>query len=111
METLQMQTVRGHKMVSSTGFNHSFTTSPVSENQAKRLKIREFISWSVCFGIVSAITGLIKFLKLGVTMVSVTSVLFYLSFSGLIYFIFRIVKMSTSTAPVQANTQSLHGLN
>ena len=104
-----MQTIRGHKMISPTGFSKPFSPLPVSVNQTKRLKIREFISWTVCFALVSAITGLIKFLKVVVTMESVTSVLFYLSLSGFIYFVSRIVMLVRT--PVQVNPQGLHELN
>jgi hypothetical protein len=109
IETLQMQTARGHKMISATGFSSTFSQSPVSTNQAKRLKIREFMSWSVCFGIVTALTGLIKYLKVGITMDTITTILFFLSLSGLIYFVSRIFLLSKT--PVQVDSRGLHELN
>jgi hypothetical protein len=105
-----MQTVRGQKIIdiSAAGFSVSPSQSQVP-NQAKRLRIREFISWSVCFAVVAGLTGLLMFLKVGVTMESVTSVLFYLSLAGLIYFVSKIILVSR--IPVQMNTRTLHELN
>ena len=106
-----MQTVRGQKMIdtSNSGFRSSFLKIPVYTNQEKRSKIREFISWSVCFAIVSGLTGLMKYLKVGVTMDSVTSILFYFSLAGFIYFISRIILLSRN--PVHVNGRNLHELN
>jgi hypothetical protein len=105
-----MQTVRGQKIidVSATGFRTSPSQSPVS-NQENTLKIREFISWSVCFAVVAGLTGLLMYLNVGVTMESVTSILFYLSLAGLIYFVSKIIL--TSRKPVPMNTRTLHELN
>jgi hypothetical protein len=111
IETLQMQTIREPKTIdiSPTGFKSNFPTSPVSPNQLKRLKIREFISWSVCFAVVCGLTGLLKFLNVGITMGPVTSTLFYLSLAGFIYFVTRIIRISKN--PVALNTHNLHELN
>ncbi|HEY2348407.1 MAG TPA: hypothetical protein VGH64_05300, partial [Puia sp.] len=65
--------------------------------------------WSVCFAVVCGLTGLLKYLKVGVTMDTITSALFYLSLAGLIYFITRIIMMSKS--PVQLHSTNLHELN
>lgn len=82
---------------------------PSVSNQARKSKIREFISWSVCFAIVAGLTGFMKFLKIGVTMDSVTSILFYLSVAGLIFFIFRIALLSKNQANLNVN--NVHELN
>lgn len=81
----------------------------VSTNHTKKLKIREFISWSVCFGVVAGLTGLLKILNVGVTMEVVTSSLFYLSLGGLIYFISKIVSLSKN--PLQNKAHEWHDLN
>jgi len=86
-----------------------FSQAPVSPNQEKRLKIREFISWSICFAIISGLTGLLKFLKVGVTMDSVTSILFYLSLAGLVFFVTKIIMICKN--PVDLNADNLHELN
>jgi hypothetical protein len=106
-----MQTVRGQKIIdiSTSGFRSTFSQVPVSANQAKRLKIKEFISWSVCFGLVTVLTGLMKFLKTGLTMDSVTSILFFSSLAGLVYFVYKIVLVYRH--PEQMNTHPLHELN
>jgi hypothetical protein len=106
-----MQTIREQKSIDNlpSRFKSSFSAFPISSDQAKRLKIKEFISWSVCFALIFGLTGLMKLLKLGVTMDSVTSILFYLSLAGLIYFIRRIILLSRN--PVQVNSEVLHELN
>src|ERR1700719_4015807 len=95
-----MQTVRGQRIidVSGAGFRTSPSQSQVS-NQENTLKIREFISWSVCFAVVAGLTGLLMYLNVGVTMESVTSILFYSSLAGLIYFVSKIIL--TPRKPVQ----------
>ena len=90
-------------------FNSGLPQQANSSDTEKRLKIREFISWSACFAIICGLTGLLKFLKVGITMDTVTSVLFYLSLAGLIYFVARIIMMSKS--PVQLHARNLHELN
>ncbi|HTB24524.1 MAG TPA: hypothetical protein VK711_04095 [Puia sp.] len=112
-----MHTIRGQKTieVSQAGFRSSFAR-PDSTNQSNRLKIREFISWSLCFAVITVITGLLKVLKIGITMDTVTSVLFYFSIAGLGWFIYKI--FSLPKYPVQGNnnhdlgnTKVLHELN
>jgi hypothetical protein len=95
--------------ISPNGFSSSFPRIPDPKNQIKRLKIGEFKSWSVCFGIICALTGLIMYLKVGVTMESVTSTLFFLSLAGLIYSIYKIALISKN--PAQVSTNALHELN
>jgi hypothetical protein len=105
-----MQTVREKANdISQTQFGAGFSQLPVSPDQVKKLKIREFKSWSVCFGVVCGLTGLLKFMKVGIIMNPVTSTLFYLSLGGLVYFIYRIILISRN--PVQLHPNSLHELN
>jgi|SRR5450631_2639179 hypothetical protein len=107
-----MQTVREQaKMVniSTPGLKSIISPVPDSTNHSKRLKIREFISWSVCFAIVSLLTGLLMILKVGITMETVTASLFFLSLGGLIYFIYRIIVLSKE--PVLFDPAVPHELN
>ena len=106
-----MQTVREQngKGISPAGYKTYQSQAPVSANQEKLLKIREFRSWSVCFSVIVLLTGLLKFLKLGITMETVTSGLFYTSLCGLVYFIYRIVSLSRT--PVQLISKTPHELN
>jgi hypothetical protein len=112
-----MHTIRRQKTIdiSPAGFRSSFDNQD-SINHANRLKIREFISWSVCFAVIMVITGLLKVLKIGITMDTVTSVLFYFSIAGLGWFIYKI--FSLPKYPVQGNNNHdlgnssvLHELN
>jgi hypothetical protein len=118
LKHLQMHTIRGQKTIdtSQTGFRSSFSTDPVSSDLVKRFKVREFISWSVCFAIITIITGLLKFLKIGITMDSVTSILFYFSIAGLGWFIYKIYTLSKyplqgNNHPDMGNSKPLHELN
>jgi hypothetical protein len=110
-ETLQMQTVREQNAIdiSLARHNSPMIPVPVSPDQVKKLKIREFISWSVCCAVITALTGLMKVLKVGVTMDTVTSILFFISLSGLIFFISRIISLSRN--PVPPNPRSRNELN
>jgi hypothetical protein len=105
-----MQTFRRNNVdISPAQFNSGFSQTTISPATEKSLKIKEFISWSTCFAIISGLTGVLKFLKIGVTMDSVTSVLFYLSLGGLIYFVVRIVLLSRTRVHLHSNR--LHELN
>jgi hypothetical protein len=107
-----MQTVREQaKMfdISPIGFNSTLPRNPDPQSQIKRLKIGEFKSWSVCFGLICALTGLLMYLKVGVTMESVTSALFFLSLAGLVYSIYKIIFLSKE--PGRTDSNSLHELN
>ena len=106
-----MLTVREQSRIGKSDSEFKPTPSLVdkTENQENKSKIREFRSWSVCFAIVGFLTGLLKYLKIGVTMDSVTSILFYSSIFALTYFIFRIVSLSKNPARIKSN--SYHGLN
>ena len=118
LKRLQMHTIRGQKTIdtSQTGFRTSFSTDPVSSDYVKRLKIREFISWSICFAIITVITGLLKYLKIGITMDTVTSILFYFSIAGLGWFIYKIYSLSKypvrgNNHPDMGNSKPIHELN
>ena len=105
-----MQTFRRNNVdISPVQFNAGFSQQPISPIREKSLKIREFLSWTACFAVISGITGLLKFLKVGITMDTVTSALFYLSLAGMIYFIIRIVRLSRTQ--VQIHSSNLHELN
>lgn len=98
-----MQTILGQKAVtiSPSSFISGSSEVPASANQINRLKIREFISWGVCFGVVTLLTGLLKVLRVGITMEPVTSILFYLSIVGLAYFISKAIRLSRAAPLVQ----------
>ena len=105
-----MQTFRRNNVdISPVQFNAGFSQHPIPPVREKKLKIKEFISWSACFAVIAGLTGLLKFLKVGITMDTVTSSLFYLSLAGMIYFITRIVLLSRSQ--VQIHSNKLHALN
>jgi hypothetical protein len=104
-----MQTVRKETRITNPGFNTIPTHTGLSENNTDRLKIRELISWSVCFAAISLLTGLLKFLKVGVTMDSVTSFLFYTSLIALAYVIYRIINFPRNSAHVKSTQH--HELN
>ncbi len=96
-----MQTLNRLKTLNGSASVFQSAASPdavLIKNHVKRLKIKEFISWSVCLAIITLITGLLKFLKIGVTMDSVTSGLFYLSLGGLTWLIYKMVKLSRNQA-------------
>jgi hypothetical protein len=106
-----MQTILGQKKTDTTSsaFKSYLSSAPVSTNHIKSLKIREFISWSVCFAIVSGLTGLMKFLNVGLTMDTITSILFYLSLGGLAWFVYKIFLLSRN--PVRGHGRVIHDLN
>ncbi|MEJ0080361.1 MAG: hypothetical protein WDM78_05255 [Puia sp.] len=58
---------------------------------------------------ITLLTGLLKYLRLGITMESVTSILFYSSLICLAYFMYRI--FSSSRVPFQVKDDSHHELN
>jgi hypothetical protein len=106
-----MQTLReqGRIGISNSVFQAGQSQPGASSNPGNRLKIKEFTSWAVCFAIITVLTGLLKYLKVGITMDSITSVLFYSSLFALAYFIYRIISLSRS--PVQAEGNIHHELN
>ena len=104
-----MQTIREQKVISPNSFPSGFPVSPVSQPEVKRLKIKEFTSWAVCFAAVTGLTGTMKIMKVGITMDTVNSVLFFLSLSGLGFFIYRIIAISKT--PAGLNRSDLHKLN
>jgi hypothetical protein len=107
-----MQTVREQAErinISKPGLRSFVSPVPDSSDHSKRFKIREFISWSVCFAVISLLTGLLMILKVGITMETVTASLFFLSLGGLIYFIYRIIVLSKK--PVLFDPAVPHELN
>jgi len=108
-----MQTVREQngKGISVSGYRpyQNPTQTPVSVEQVKRLTISEFKSWSACFVVIALLTGLLKILKLAVTMETVTSILFYGSLAMLAFLIFRIRSLSGNPVPFKGD--NLHELN
>ncbi len=87
-----MQTIQKDKVTDShfSALTSIGTNIPVRVHLDQKLKRREYVSWAISFAVISLLTGLLKFLKVGVTMDSVTSGLFYLSILGLVYFIYKI---------------------
>jgi hypothetical protein len=83
---------------------NSFPSKP-----AKSLIKNENIAWLICFGIVSFLTGMLKFLKVGVTMDTVTSVFFYISLIGVFYFLYKL--FSAPKRNHRENTGPFHSLN
>ena len=104
-----MQTVRKETRLANPGFKPNPVNAGHSEKNINRLKIRELISWSVCFAAIGLLTGLLKFMKVGVTMDSVTSFLFYTSLTALAYMIYRIINFPRNSGYVNGNHN--HELN
>jgi hypothetical protein len=86
----------------------SETSSHISD---KKLKIKESISWSICFAVVAAITGALLVYRVGITMSLVTSILFYFSLLGFIGFIARAIRLYRSGNEQPAEVESKHLLN
>lgn len=51
-----------------------------SDGSSNRLKMRESVSWAICFAVVAGITGALLVYKIGVTMSDITSILFTFHF-------------------------------
>jgi|SRR5450432_680283 len=88
-----MQTARQDSPLidySESTFRASLPNSDIAADHVKKMKIRELISWSISFGIISLLTGLIIFLKVGITMETVTLILFSLSLCGMVFTVSRI---------------------
>lgn len=89
-----MQTVRQEAAVidiSKNGFQSSFVGNRDTESLMKRLKISELKSWAVSFAVISLLTGLLMYLKVAVTMETVTNSLFFLSLGGFVYAVCKII--------------------
>lgn len=84
---------------------------PDHQVSANRLKIKESISWSVCFAIVAGITGALLVYKVGVTMSLVTSILFFFSFLGFAAFVARSVRLHRSRREDAGEVESKHLFN
>ena len=91
---------------SESSFQSKIITTSISKKDAKRLRIKEFKSWSFCFGVVALLTGVLIYFQLGVTMESVTLPLFFISLSGLIYFISKVILFSNSGNPEDVSSAS-----
>ena len=112
METLQMQTVSDNTRridISSSNFPTSYPRIPDPAGQIRKLKISEFKSWTVCFGIISFLTGMLMYLKVGVTMETVTASLFFLSLAGMIFSVYKLILLYRE--PARLETSSRHDLN
>lgn len=84
---------------------------PDSLSSVNRLKIKESISWSICFAIVAAITGALLVYRIGVTMSLVTSILFCFSLLGFVAFVARAIRLYRSGDEKAAEVESKHLLN
>lgn len=73
-----------------------FTPPPISISPEKRVQFRDSISWLICFAIVAGITGALLIYKIGVTMSNVTSILFYFSLAGLVFFTVKAILLFRS---------------
>jgi hypothetical protein len=112
LETLSMQTVSEEAAVidiPQNGFNSTFSGKSNHTIRTKRLKISEFKSWAVSFGVISALTGLLMYLKVGVTMETITTSLFFLSLAGMIYSVYQIILLIRQPSKFDGNPT--HGLN
>jgi len=106
-----MQILRDEKIeeIRASAYKSPAFPNTIPAKPGKILTKNENISWLVCFGIVSFLTGMLKFLKVGVTMDTITSVFFYTSLVGVFYFLFKI--FSAPKISSRENDGSFHGLN
>ncbi len=111
MKILQMQILREEKIdeIRASAFKSPALPNSFSAKPGKSLIKNENISWLICFGIVSFLTGMLKFLKVGITMDTVTSAFFYISLIGVFYFVYKI--FSVTKINPQENAGSFHSLN
>lgn len=103
-----MQTIRQTPQLADfpeSSFTAQITRQLLAQKEVKSLKISESLSWIVSFSVILLITGVLKFLKLGVTMGAVTSGLFYLSLAGIAYFIFNIIRINRIREEDQSRTK------
>lgn len=84
---------------------------PGHQISANRLKIKESISWSICFAVVAGVTGALLVYKIGVTMSFVTSILFYFSLLGFVVFIARTVRLLRPRREDGGELESKHLFN
>jgi hypothetical protein len=88
-----------------------FAVRPLAaRTAARRLEIRDAIAWSVSFAVVALLTGALLLYRIGVTMSGITSLLFYCSLAGLVFFAARAVLLSGSnkTDKNEGNTVNLN---
>jgi len=76
-----------------------------------RLKIKESISWSICFAVIAGITGALLVYRIGVTMSLVTSILFYFSLLGFVAFVARAVYLHRPRREDAGEVESKHLFN
>ena len=83
--------------------------STTASSSARKLQIRDAVSWSVCFGVVAMLTGALLLYNIGVTMSAVTSLLFYFSLAGFIFFVARAILLRNARGTAKDPKSS--GLN
>ncbi|MFI5123930.1 MAG: hypothetical protein ACHQDF_01320 [Chitinophagales bacterium] len=89
----------------------SLKPEPDHQVSANRLKIKESISWSICFAIVAGVTGALLVYKIGVTMSLITSILFYFSLLGFVAFVARTVRLHRPRREDAGEVESKHLFN
>jgi hypothetical protein len=106
-----MQILREEKIgeIRASAFKSPASLNSFPAKPAKSLIKNENIAWLICFGIVSFLTGMLKFLKVGVTMDTVTSVFFYISLIGVFYFLYKLFSAPKNNH--RENTGPFHSLN
>jgi hypothetical protein len=86
-------------------------TESESIASANRLKMRESISWAICFAVVAGITGALLLYKIGITMSLITSILFYFSLLGFVAFVARAIRLFRSRENTGGEAESAHLYN
>jgi hypothetical protein len=106
-----MQILRDEKIgeIRASAFKSPVIPNSFPAKPEKSFIKNENISWLICFGIVCFLTGMLKFLKVGVTMDTVTSVFFYVSLIGMFYFLYKI--FSAPKISPRENADVFHSLN
>jgi hypothetical protein len=104
-----MQTVSNNARridTSPNSFPNSYPRIPDPIRQIRKLKISEFKSWTICFGIISFLTGMLMYLRVGVTMETVTASLFFLSLAGMIFYVYKLILLSREPARLESNSRN-----
>jgi hypothetical protein len=97
MESLPQETpindlTHSRKRLIRTNISAGSLARPVSGSSGRKLKIRESLSWMLCFAVLAGITGTLLAYKVGITMSGITSILFYCSLLGLLLFTIKLVR-------------------
>jgi hypothetical protein len=108
MESLA-KTARPTSLVRSSKGTVESKSDPIASDN--RLKIREYISWSLCFAVVAGITGALLIYKIGVTMSVITSILFYFSLLGFIAFIAKAILSAKPRKTIEDGIEPTHLYN